>query len=802
VAAELPAPAQAPLWGLARVIGLEHPELRCASVDIDLAAEDALLAEVWVAPGDDRVALRGSERFVPRLVPLAEPEVELPTGPAQLVCAAPGLLESLELRPVARRIPAAGEIEIAVLAAGLNFRDVLTALGVDTGQAGTPGGECVGRVVALGEGVDLPLGTLVMALAAGSFGSFVITLAALATPLPPGLSVAEAATLPVAFLTARYALHEVAHLAPGQRVLIHAATGGVGLAALQVARRAGAEIFATAGSPAKRALLHALGVHHIFDSRSTDFAPAIRELVGAAGIDVVLNSLAGDFIPAGLALLRPGGHFLELGKTELWNATAVAAVNSAARYTVVDLGQVSVDAPDLVQQMLRELAQDVAAGALQPLPYALFPVARAVSAYRYMAQARHIGKLVLTFGDPPTLRPDATYLITGGLGALGLAFARELVAQGARHLALVGRRPPTPEAAAVLQDLEASGAQVAVFQADVAQGADVARVLAAIDATMPPLRGIVHAAGVIDDGVLMQQTWARVESVLAPKVAGAWHLHQQTLRRPLDFFALCSSMAALFGAAGQSGYAAANAFLDALAHYRRGLGLPATSINWGPWAAAGMAATVDGRNRARWAEQGIGEIAPQDGARDLLEIVGRGLPQVAVLPINWRAYLGEAAPPAFLAALAPAAAPIRNEPGLPLAQRLAAAVPGDRKPMLIDQVAEQARRVLGLPVAAALDLRRPLQELGLDSLMAIELRNRLGQIAGQSLPASLLFDCPTIAAVADFLAQQVFATLLEEGPPLVLPAPSVPASDPDQLSEQEVDALLAGFANRLGVKGA
>ena len=388
--------AQSPVWGLCRTIAEEQPDLRCVLVDLDPAADaesEEEAGRLWQemrAGADTQVAFRGGARLVPRLVRKAR-GARRGSPAMRLDITERGVLANLKLQPVERRAPEAGEVEIRVRASGLNFRDVLNALGMYPGDPGLLGNECAGTVVAVGPGVEHPeVGDEVVAIAAGTFASYVTTQASTTFASPANLNAEEAATVPITFLTAEYALNHLAHMAEGERVLIHAGAGGVGIAAIQLARQAGAEIFATAGSPEKRQFLQSLGVHHVLDSRSLAFAGEIMRITGGEGIDIVLNSLAGDFIPKSLGTLRAGGRFLELGKTGIWSAADVAALGSGLAYHVIFLGEVD---PVLLQSMFARLRADFVSGALTPLPHRAFSLAQAADAFRFMAQAKHIGKL-------------------------------------------------------------------------------------------------------------------------------------------------------------------------------------------------------------------------------------------------------------------------------------------------------------------------------------------------------------------------------------------------------------------------
>jgi NAD(P)-dependent dehydrogenase (short-subunit alcohol dehydrogenase family) len=396
------------------------------------------------------------------------------------------------------------------------------------------------------------------------------------------------------------------------------------------------------------------------------------------------------------------------------------------------------------------------------------------------------------------LRGDATYLITGGLGGLGLEVARWMVERGARHLLLVGRRGAAGRGAEAVAALEQAGAKVTVAQADVSQADQLAAALWGMGSSRPRLRGVVHAAGVLDDGVLLQQSWEKFARVMAPKVSGAWNLHRLVEREELDFFVLFSSVSSLLGSPGQANHAAANAFLDALAHHRRALGLPAMSINWGVWSDVGSAAK---RNvGARVGLQGMGSFSAAEGIRLLERLLAAGPAQVAVMPVNWprfRQAMRIASP--YFAELDTAnqAAPRPLDEGrTDLRKQLQGAPPNQRRKMLLAHVRVQALKVLGLGSAEEIDVRQPLNELGLDSLMAVELRNLLGAGLGgeKSLPATLVFDHPSIAELTDYLAQEVLGFGAE--------SPARPESGGslldriERLSDDEVDRLLGAGTPR------
>ncbi len=523
--------AQAALWGLGRVIALEQPKLRCVRLDLDATEPapslDLLATEIWDADQEDQVALRGSSRYAARLVRYDAKKtglLEVPRDRAyQLRLSHYGSLDNLIVEPIERRAPGPGEIEIAVRAAGLNFRDVLRALGmlqeferplgIRSAADVAFGFECAGTVAAVGPDVrDWKVGDEVIALAMGSMASHTTVHTKFIAPKPAAMSFEQAATLPLAYVTAHYGLRRLAKMTAGDRVLIHAAAGGVGQAAVQLAKQAGAEVFATA-SPGKWDFLRSMGVNHVMNSRSVEFADQVLALTGGRGVDVVLNSLTGQYIPKSLAALAQGGRYVEIGKIGIWTAEQMAQERPDVAYFPFDLSLAEQAEPGLIAGLLGELSENFAAGTLGALPHKAYPVAEAVSAFRLMAQAKHMGKVVISMDAAAerkpafSVAPDVSYLITGGLGALGLGVARWLVEQGARHIALAGRNAPSEAAAAAIRRMEQAGVTVRAVRCDVAQRDQLAAALEEVKRSMPPLGGIVHAAGVLDDGLLAQQTW-------------------------------------------------------------------------------------------------------------------------------------------------------------------------------------------------------------------------------------------------------------------------------------------------------
>ncbi len=759
--------AQSGVWGLGRTITMEYPEWQCTCVDLDLSSRadhgQALFEEVSIQDDETQIMLRGEDRYIARLEyyrPKASNRLVKPDEPFELITTSTGVLDNLMLRPTPRRKPESGEVEIQIKATGLNFKDVLNALGMYPGPRIPLGNEFAGVVVTIGEGVtDFAVGDEVIGLAPGTFSSFITVSADRIFARPGDLSLVEAATIPVTFLTAYYGLHHLAHLKAGDRVLIHAAAGGVGMAAVQLASRAGAEIFGTAGSPEKRAFVQSMGVQHVLDSRSLDFADEIMRITNGKGVNIVLNSLADEFIPKSLSILADHGYFLEMGKRDDWDQAKVAQVNKTLTYHRYDLGTAMVEDLPLVRSLMNDLLTDFESEVLKPLPVRSYPIEEAREAFRFMAQAKHIGKIVITQSEKTApVRGDGTYLITGGLGGLGLVTARWLIERGARHIALMSRSQPSEQARQRLAELQVDGVQIVLAQGDVSQRAGVESAIQKIKREMPPLRGVIHAAGILDDGILSQLDLARFEIVLAAKAMGAWHLHALTQEQPLDFFVLFSSTASLLGGPGQGNYATANAFLDGLAMYRRQKGLPALSIDWATWSDVGMSLGLDSHAQKRRAAQGVDLIRPSEGMMIFEQLLSNRPVQIGVLPINWKRYsqhLDGKPAQSILRQLVKVQSQTAQAPtSVVVFEKLKTAPENERESILHQYAQQQVVKTLGLDPSKPFDTQRILADIGMDSLMAVELKNKIDSDFGMNIPVSYFLEKATVAGLAKMLLEQ------------------------------------------------
>ncbi len=809
-------PWQAPLWGLTRTIINERADVCCRLIDLDpeaspAASGEALVEELLHRDGEDEVLLRGRARYVPRLTRrMAEPaavEADDETG-FRLTFAQGEAQEGVVLQGIAIPRPAAGEVTAQVKAAGLNFRDVLQRIGLlpeeafEGGFAGaTLGMEFAGEVTAVGDGVDhLRPGDAVFGIARDAFSSHIVAPANGLFKKPASMGFEEAATLPVAVTTVYYSLHHLARLQKGERVLIYGAAGGVGLAAVQYALWVGAEIFASAGSVEKREFLRRIGAHHVVDSRSLAFADDIREITHGEGIDVVLNSVAGDAIHKGLSILRPYGRFVELGKRDFYanSKLGLQPFCNNVQFFGVDLDRLLVDRPALSHQLFAELAPLLDQRVFVPLPHRVFPVARAVEAFRCMQHSRHIGKIVLAMDgvDPSAiaprrpesglqLSPEASYLVTGGRGGFGLATAEWLVKKGARHLAVIGRSETTPpDAAAALQRLRQNGAAVHEFVVDVADASQVAELLRGMQREMPPLRGIIHCAAVIQDSSLVNMTEGDFHDVLRPKIAGAWNLHKHTLDRELDFFIMYSSATTLFGNEGQANYVAANLYLEALADYRRGLGLPALAVAWGAIGDVGHLARNAVVARMLADRLGVKLLAPARALDRMEQAIRSGMPQVALAEMSWSRLAilpGVAKSPKFALVREFLNDPAGEGTGGNIEEfrALLAGLPHGEAVSVAEQLLiKHVAGIVGM-APAKLTIDRSLLDLGMDSLMLVELQLGLEKQFGIVIPTLELMDATTIAK----LAQRIIGHSGTGPSSAPKPTAADPVDDRDQLEQ-------------------
>ncbi|BBZ48735.1 type I polyketide synthase [Mycobacterium heidelbergense] len=802
--------AQNGLRGIARVLTFEHPELKATTVDIDADGAGSLAAltsELLAGADADEIALRDGRRYLSRLLPAPTTPagelagesrhtvVDLDAGGAvRLRIDEPGRLDALRVHAVKRTPPGADQVEVRIAAAGLNFSDVLKAMGIYPTLDGAPpiiGGECAGVVTAVGSDVDsVQVGQRVIAIGPGAFGTHMTTVADLVTPIPGTLPDAEAAAFGIAYLTAWHSLCEVGRLAPGERVLIHSATGGVGMAAMAIATMIGARIYTTAGSDAKREMLAGLGVEYVGDSRTVDFADEILEATDGYGVDVILNSLPDEAIQRGVKILAPGGRFIELGKKDVYaNANlGLAALTKSASFSVVDLDLNLKLQPARYRTMLTEILGHVADGTLRVLPVTTFTLENAADAFALMASGRHTGKIAVSIPahgtiealaappPQPLVSPDGGYLIVGGMGGLGFVVAQWLVRQGAGLVVLNGRSAPGADVAAEVAELNAAGHRVEVVTGDIAEPGTADRLVHAVEDAGFRVAGVLHSAMVLDDETVLNISDSAARRVFAPKVTGGWRLHKATAHLDVDWWLTFSSASSLLGTPGQGTYAAANSWVDGLVAHRRSRGLPAVGINWGPWAEVGRAQF--------FADLGVSLITVEQGlaAMQLVLSADRGRTGVIHLDARqWFQSFPAAGGSSLFAKLHDSTKLERRGGGAIRAEldALEGEAAAERPGRLAAAIADEIRAVLRS--TEPIDHDRPMESLGLDSLMALELRNRLEASLGTTLPAALVWAYPTIHDLAAAMCERLgYATLSEAGQ-----APDAEA----ELSDEEMELL-------------
>ena len=838
---EAPSVAQAPLLGLGRVMAAEYPNFQVSRVDLDPAEPtdevEALLQEISAQSEHQVVAWRQGQRNVASMSRLSERNEGLVTRKRitisdqsedsyRLETSGIGILDNLTLLHCPRRQPEPGEVEVRIVAAGLNFLDVLRSLGMFPGPQPKSlgfGMECSGRIVSCGEGVThLDVDDEVIVIRAGFTGlfrAFVTTSATHVFRKPEHLTFEEAATIPVVYQTAYYSFVHLARLQKGESVLIHSAAGGVGLAAVELAKQIGAVVFATAGSEEKREYLKSLGVEHVMNSRTLDFAEEILTYTQGRGVDVVLNSLAGEAIAKSLSVLATGGRFVEIGKRDIYDDTQLGLLpfQKNLSFFAVDLMRLSQERPEVVSSLTGEVIERIHDGTFKALPYRTFRADEAVEAFHFMAQGKHTGKVILKLDlpevevemaaeQPIQVRSDATYLITGGLGGLGLVFARSLVEKGARHLALVGRRGATPDSQPEIAAMEQMGAEVWTAAADVSSPADMDSVLAEIRKSMPPIKGVIHGAGILNDTLLESLDWPNFEQVLPSKIAGGWILHTRLLDDDLDFFAMFSSAASLIGGPGQGNYPAANAFLDGLVGYRRAQGLPAVSFNWGPWAEVGLAARLAEQGKLT-ASKRLDSIRPTEGVKIFDYRLARNDAQLIAMPINWKQRAerdpGVAEDTIVIPFGRESVKHAHRETEATVLAAVREATDRQEAQQVIEEfLKDQISSVLKIP-RDRIDRQIGIDRLGLDSLMAMELKVRVESTLPVTLAVVKLLQGPSLIELSESLSADLASNDLGAKAPEPIVSLSDRASlDVDQMSDDEVDASLVQlFAEQSATDG-
>ena len=822
-------PSQGALWGFGRVLMNEMHGLNTKLCDLHGETPDLeSLVQEFLHPTDEQeLIFKDGLRLAPRLAPLpiiskSDPHTQTAkqSSGATLTFNAPGRLHNLYWQETPLPVVSGDEdICVAVKAVGLNFRDVMWSMGMlldealEDGFSGPGMGiECAGVVISGDKAGQWVAGDEVICFAPSCFSTHVVTNSKAVTRKPKSMSFAQAATIPVAFMTAWYSLKHLAAMQPGERLLVHGAAGGVGLAAVQIAAHLGLEVYATAGSAEKHDFLRQLGVKHIFSSRSLAFASQIMETTKGEGVDAVLNSLAGEAIPASISVLRPFGRFLELGKRDFYadSPLRLHPFRNNITFYGVDLDQMLLHRPTLTQNIFSELMELFAAGSLRPLPHTCFPRALTVEAFQSMQQSSHIGKIVVSLDMlnnvrphndvRPTektkskihLRPDASYLITGGTDGFGLATAVRLTKCGAQHLILLSRGGIKEEAAKrQVAELQDSGINIIVLKADLADAKKLHGILQKTLkqlTTQAPLRGVIHAAAALDDGVIAKLSPERIQKSLAAKSLGAWNLHIETLGCPLDFFVLYSSATTAFGNPGQSSYVAANSMLESLATWRKSQQLPAQVIGWGPIGDTGMLQRNLKAQEMLTSILGITSLSSHEALDWLEHCIATNQSSSHFFGLDWQRRANLAALKSTRFQLLRARR-TSSSTDTPILERIQGATAEEAVTIITDLVREEIAAILSLP-ADRLAIDAPIVAQGMDSLMAVELSIALDQkfsLNGYSIALSE-------KTTATVLAQTLYA---------VISGKQAPGDVSDKTQNQEHDSqeqLLADIEHKHAMK--
>lgn len=785
---DVPNLEQAGLRGLVRAISTEYPHLRATQIDMGEDSEADLLARQLLGSSEeDETAWRNGEWYTARLSPAPlRPEerrtavVDPQRDGMRMEIRTPGDLETMELAAFQRVSPEAGEIEVKVSAAGVNFADVLVAVGrypsID-GDIPRLGMDFAGIVTAVGSDVTTHrVGDRVGGFSKdGCWSTFTRCDARLAVTLPRGVTAVQAAAVTTSHAVAWYCLHDQARITSGDRVLIHSATGGVGRAAIAIARAAGADIFATAGSEERRELLRRLGIRHVYDSRSTDFAEHIRRETGGDGIDIVLNSLPGAAQQAGLELLSAGGRFVEIGKCDVYANTRLGLFPFHRNLTFhyVDLALMSRSHPKRMGDLLSTVYRLVADGALPVPEITRYPLGDAAPAVRAISAAEQTGKVVLDVPQsghrgvvvpPERARPfryDGSYIVTGGLGGIGLFLAEKMAEGGCGRIVLSSRSQPSPKALETIELIRAMGTDIVVECGDITETDTAPRLVGAATATGLALRGVLHAAAVFENAMLANMTDELIDRNWGPKVHGAWNLHQATATFPLDWFCLFSSAVGLVGSPGQGAYAAANGWLDAFARWRRTQGLPATGIGWALWAEVGRAAEVraeaveettpgrdgEGTALAHWRDTAF---TADEGAYAFQALLRHDRPYSGYATLTGTPWFAAYAHRSRFAELFRSNDQSASEAGELLNELYA--LPSQEWPVRLRRMISDA---VSLILRRTIDPDHPLSEYGLDSMGNLELRTRIEAETGIRVTTN---DITTIQGLAGLLCERLAPT--------------------------------------------
>ncbi len=773
-------PEQSTLWGFRTSLASEITKYYSSCIDLDPVEKstnkegELLFDEIWNPSSENQIAFRGDNRYVARLseYDLEKDFKEREGAPLELRIKEYGILENLEWIPQNKKAPKNDEVQIAVAASALNFKDVLHTLGllkkfsevqgIYNSKDQPLGFECAGVVTAIGKDVtDIKIGDEVIATSLnGCMKSFITVPSTYVIPKPSTLDMEKASSIPTVFMTAIYGLEELANIKKGDKVLIHACAGGVGQAALQIVQNKGAIVFATA-SRSKWDFLKSKGVEYIMDSRSLDYADQILEITEGKGVDVVLNSLKGEYISKNLDALGKNGRYIEIGKIDIWNEDKVKEARPDVNYHVFDLSDDVRNDQSLYKKLLTKITERFDRGELVSIPVTIFDITETQEAFAFLSQAKNIGKVVLSMPEiqeknTQLLSENKNYLITGGLGDLGLKVAQKLGELGVKHIALTSRSTPNALVQEKIEELQDTySMNIQVIPSDISIKLETQKLFKTLNDSDVPLGGIVHAAGVLDDGVLLQQSWERFQKVMAPKVNGLWNLHECTTEIDLDFFICFSSMSSIMGSSGQTNYAAANAYLDTFAKYRQDMNLPCLTINWGPWQEGGMAASMSKKDQQRIKDLGITSLSDQEALHTFSNIFDNvSIAQLGVWNIDWARYFNNQNTNLREGFLEDFTKYVSEEENSLLNSLIEKPIQ-ERADFFLAYMQREIASLMGLDSPNEIEPKQPLFDLGVDSLVTIDLSNRLQKSIGRELDTSLIFDYPNLEALTNYILNNI-----------------------------------------------
>jgi len=765
----------------------EYEGFTCRSLDLapggDGDEATRVLAEIAAGSRGD-IAFRGGLRFESVLGVSREDAAALPVErqsvatPVELVLPAKGRADALRFEPLDRVEPGAGEVEIRIHQSALNYKDLLKVDGrihpgayEDTFNGSDFGMECAGVVVRSGPGGRFQPGDRVVAILRRGFRTYATIPENFAISLPGGLGM-EAAAIPVVYLAAYYGLARIARLQAGERVLIHHATGGLGLAAIEIARWIGAEIFATAGSDEKQEHLRRLGIRQVFSSRTLDFGQQIRAATENEGIDVVIGAQTGQAMHVSLSLLRTGGRYVEIGKKDIAedNGLPLRPFNRNVIFASVDMDRLAKERPEMTRELLKTIFDHFARGDFQPGPVRVFPAAQVREAFEEMARSRHIGKLAVDFSQgevdvvaepraEQVIRRDGCYIITGGTSGFGAATARWLASRGAGRIVLASRSGDrAPGVADAVRLLETLGAEVEVCAVDVADPAQVRSLVERCRSGSFVLRGVIHGAMVLDDAMMRDLTAARFRKVFLPKVAGALNFADALAEvSGLEFLVFYSSISALIGNRGQTGYVAANAALDGFARHLRARGMPAISINWGALAESGVVAR-DANLGLVLSSAGITGLRNRQALEALEKILRMARPQIGVFLVDWNQWHAShphlEGDPRFRG-LRDGAGGAGADAASALRHTLGEASREQRLRALEEHLQEVLAGTLKM-ARETVPLNRKLNEMGVDSLLVLELSLGIKERIGVAFSAMEFLKGPSVRQLAEIAEGRIW----------------------------------------------